>query len=494
MDDANRDAESSVEAMDCDVCILGAGIGGLNAAFVAAGHLSRGQKVILIDRHDRAGGMWHEAYPYVRLHQPHPLFTVGNIKWTLGQQRDYLATGDEVIAHLNHCLDVISERVTVERCWGWEYVDHAESGGKVHIKARDREGRTRLVRADRFIKGVGAEIEVNDPLPTSSPQVRSVSPHHLDAWGRLPSGLDGDSPVWVIGSGKTAMDTVHRLVTANGRREVHLVAGSGTYFMNRDRLYPTGRRRWLGGRLPNAVFAEFTRQFDGTNGDAVREWYVQRYGTSAVDDPVHNLFGILSEAETAVIRAGITEVVRDHFEDVVDEAGQPMLMLRSGDRREVAPGSWIVNCTGHFNPRDRQQEPYASASGSVVSINSSAVTLLFPAFAGYFLTHLLFYGKLTQAPLYSVDIDELQRKAKPAFLPVVAALLMYNLSVLFDELPAKVFVDCGLVPEKWYPLPRQLAGGIGFMRAHRRDREHHRKTLDTVHERFGVSCGPLTRS
>jgi hypothetical protein len=31
----------------------------------------------------------------------------------------------------------------------------------------------------------------------------------------------------------------------------------------------------------------------------------------------------------------------------------------------------------------------------------------------------------------------------------------------------------------------------GFMRAHRREREHCRDTLDTLRERFDVRCGPV---
>ena len=83
----------------CDVCIVGAGIAGLNALFVASRYLSPGQKVILLDRRARVGGMWVDTYPYVRLHQPHPMFTAGNIKWTLGKDRSYLATKGEVLDH-----------------------------------------------------------------------------------------------------------------------------------------------------------------------------------------------------------------------------------------------------------------------------------------------------------------------------------------------------------------------------------------------------------
>ena len=104
----------------CDVCIVGAGIAGLNALFVASRYLSRDQRIILIDRRQRVGGMWVDTYPYVRLHQPHPMFTAGNIKWTLGKDPSYLATKAEVLDHFAHCLDVIKQRVRVDEFFGWD--------------------------------------------------------------------------------------------------------------------------------------------------------------------------------------------------------------------------------------------------------------------------------------------------------------------------------------------------------------------------------------
>lgn len=69
--------EPSPQEIACDLCILGAGIAGLNALFAASRYLTRDQKVVLIDRRPNAGGMWNAAYDYVRLHQPHPMFTAG---------------------------------------------------------------------------------------------------------------------------------------------------------------------------------------------------------------------------------------------------------------------------------------------------------------------------------------------------------------------------------------------------------------------------------
>src|ERR1700739_2775170 len=114
-----------VPVQTCDVCIVGAGVAGLNALFVAGRYLSRDQKVILVDRRERVGGMWVDTYPYVRLHQPHPMFTAGNIKWTLRRDPSYLATKGEVLDHFEHCLNVIKQGVRVDEYFGWDVVAHA---------------------------------------------------------------------------------------------------------------------------------------------------------------------------------------------------------------------------------------------------------------------------------------------------------------------------------------------------------------------------------
>jgi putative ABC transport system ATP-binding protein len=168
--------ETSARVERCDVCIVGAGIAGLNALFAASQYLSRDQKIIVVDRRDRVGGMWVDTYDYVRLHQPHGLFTAGNIKWTLGQDPSYLATKDEVLDHFDHCVNVIRQRVQVEEHFGWALESHDETDGNVRITCRSSDGQPMVVDAKRLIKAYGLRVAPNDPLEISSTRVQSVSP------------------------------------------------------------------------------------------------------------------------------------------------------------------------------------------------------------------------------------------------------------------------------------------------------------------------------
>jgi len=177
---SNGSLDGSTPRLRADVCIVGAGIAGLNALFVASQYLTREQNVVLVDRRHRSGGMWLDTYDYVRLHQPHPLFTAGNIKWDLNEKPRHLATKGEVLDHFEHCLRIIRQRVRLDVRYGWESEGHEETDGMVRMTCRDSEGQTHIVESDKLIKAFGFGITPNEPLDLSSDRVRSVSPDYCD--------------------------------------------------------------------------------------------------------------------------------------------------------------------------------------------------------------------------------------------------------------------------------------------------------------------------
>ncbi len=488
--EASAETAQDVAVERCEVCIVGAGIAGLNALFVASQYLSSGQRIILMDRRPRVGGMWVDTYPYVRLHQPHPMFTAGNIQWTLGQDRSYLATKREVLDHFAYCLDVIKQRVRVDEFFGWSVESHDEADGVVRIDCTSSDGRRVVVEAKRLVKAYGFSSTPNDPLEISSGRVQSVSPDYCDM--RCDEMRASDSPVWIIGGGKTAMDTAHALITEYPGREVNLVAGSGTYFMSRDRLLPRGLRRYWAGTSFGSLGLEMARRFDGTNETAVKEWFRNTYGTWLTPETGNFFAGLLSESENQTIAAGLNDVIMGHLVDVVDRNGDTDLVFRSGSTKAIQPGSWIVNCTGYFKFNDRPYEPYVSPSGAVLSIQPSSVTLQLTSIMGYFMTHLLMLDKIRDIPLYELDAQELRRQSNTAFIFTLFTLAMYNMGLIAGNIPNKAFSQCGIDPSRWYPLPRRMLDTAQFMLSSRRNREQQRRALDTVRDRFGVRCGPLS--
>jgi hypothetical protein len=204
------------------------------------------------------------------------------------------------------------------------------------------------------------------------------------------------------------------------------------------------------------------------------------------------VLGILSEAENQTISAGLNDLVMDYLEDAVDLNGTTELVFRSGSTKTIQPGSWVINCTGYVGlTEERPYEPYVSPSGAIVSINMRSATLHLPSYAGYFLAHLLFMDKLSEIPLYEVDWQQLRHKSPLAFPWVLFALIQHNISLIYDNVPSRVFNANGLDFDKWYPLPRRLPSMTRFVLTHRRERERQRRVLDTARERLGIRCGPL---
>jgi hypothetical protein len=348
-----------------------------------------------------------------------------------------------------------------------------------------------VIEAKQLIKAYGLRVVPNEPLEVSSERVQSVSPDYCDV--RADQMRESDTPVWVIGGGKTGMDTAHTLITTYPGREVNLVAGSGTFFSSRDRFFPTGARRWWGGTQLGKMALEMSRRFDGTNETEVANWFRATYGTWLTPETGNFLLGVLSESENKTIAAGLNDVIMDHLVDVVDRNGATELVFRSGATKSIQPGSWLMNCTGYALRVGHDYEPYVSGSGSVLSIQPRSATLHLTSFMAYFMTHLLFLGKLNDLPLYELDMEGLRAKSQTALPYAMFALAQHNMSLISDCVPTKVVLDCGLDFERWYPLPRRMIGTARFMRTHRREREHQRRTLDTVRERFGVRCGPLAQ-
>lgn len=233
-------------------------------------------------------------------------------------------------------------------------------------------------------------------------------------------------------------------------------------------------------------------RFDGGNQHEVMQRVRSELCISVTPRADHFLFGQLSPREAGIIRAGLTDVVMDHLVDVVDNGGQVEMHLRSGATRTIQPGSWLVNCTGHFfRGEPLPYTPYASGDGRVASISPRSVIALLSSFTGYFIGHLLMLDKLADLPLYELDGDLLGRADREAWACATVALHMHNLAVMFDEVPRAVFAENGLDFERWFPLPRQLLSNLQFMRQRREVREHAAAALDRVRELHGVRCGPL---
>ena len=215
-------------------------------------------------------------------------------------------------------------------------MSHEEVGDLVHVTFRAPDGRIEQIRAKRLIKAFGHQVTPSSPLEISSGRVRSTTPELLDLQSeaiRKDDARSGSS-----GSGKTAMDTAHLIITELPGREVNLAAGPGTFFARRDSFFPTGARRWWGGTPINTASRQVARRFDGTNEAEVRDWYLATYGIGPTNDAKDFFSAYLSDSELAVITAGLGTIEAEYFADAVDRDDGVDLVFRGGRTRTVPTG------------------------------------------------------------------------------------------------------------------------------------------------------------
>jgi ribulose 1,5-bisphosphate synthetase/thiazole synthase len=487
-------AANADEVHSCELCIIGAGIAGLNALFVASQYLGKTDKVVLIDRNSGPGGMWNDVYDYCRLHAPHPSFTVGDIAWAWSKPKEYLATGAQVSAHLVHCLEVMRGKVileerfahTVTRCD--EVVTKRGAVARIEYQANDGSGGPRVIEAKKVIKAFGFDVPLPDPLALTSQNVISTTPLQLSQNG----GFTGTSPVFVVGGGKTGMDTAHTLIEQACGRPITLINGKGTVFVNRAILFPRGARRWWDGRLLVSAFRDMALRYDGTNEDETFDYFRREYAIHLDGSAEQFLFGILSKEERDAIAAGLRGIVNDYLDDVVDGADGPEMVLRSGRRVPVEPGSVFVNCTGHLVRHGHRYEPYLSQQGTILAITPRSIIHYLSSVSAYFLTHMFFLDKLADAPLYEFDAEGAFSKDRRMCHTAVMSVSFMNLITLLQTLPFRVFDRCGLDIDRLFPLPRRLAALIDLKLNGDRYVAHCREALDRVREIHSVRCGPLT--
>lgn len=475
--------------IECEVCVLGAGIAGLNALFAVSRHLSARDKVVLIDRKDAPAGMWRTTYDYVRLHQPHPMFTVGNIRWRNQPDPYHLATRAEVVDHLQHCFEQLSGRAQLEPQFGFSYLRHEDGPDKVVVECqRQADGARLRIHARRLIKAFGYNISPQAPLELSSRQVLSLAPESPELLRQI--ALQGNTPIHVVGGGKTGMDTAHMLLRLLPDRKIRMLIGEGTMFLNRDKTGPGRLRRYYTGDTPLEIFLDVAQRFDGRNEQAVLKHLRETYCVSLDDSCRRYMFGLMSPHENQAISQGLDEVIRDHLIDVVDDSSGPVMLLRSGRRRPIEPGSVIINSTGYLG-ESTGYEPYVSASGRVLSIQSTSTVHFLSSQSAYCLAHLLMLGKLADAPLYEVDIGALRNASRDVFPAAAITTTIYNSAVMMGRLPNWIRAENGLDLLGLYPTHRRLLAIAKLMLFLKRRPTQLSDALDVVRERFGIRLGRL---
>jgi hypothetical protein len=221
--------------IDTDYLIVGAGAAGL--AFADALIAESDADVVIVDRRDRPGGHWNDAYPFVRLHQPSAYYGV-NSRALGGDSIDQdgpnagwygRATGAEICDYFQRVLEQLLASGRVRFFGMCDYA--GDWSGEHHFVSR-LTGKRSTVRVRR--KVVDATYlspsvpSTHTPSFAVDPNVRLIPINDLVALTEPGSGYT------VIGAGKTAMDACGWLLDSSVEPEaIRWIRPRDTWLLDR---------------------------------------------------------------------------------------------------------------------------------------------------------------------------------------------------------------------------------------------------------------------
>jgi hypothetical protein len=224
------------EAITADYLIMGAGAAGM--AFADSVLTETKSTLVIVDRRDRPGGHWNDAYPFVQLHQPANFYGVnsaplgsGTIDRTgLNAGFHALAAGTEVLSHYDLTMRqrfLPSGRV--------QYLPMSEVGDD-RVVTSLLSGERRAVEARRFVDATHSRMRIPSTTP---PAYRAASGAACIPPNDLPRTAPAYNDFVVIGAGKTGMDTcIWLLQNGADPDRIRWIVPRDSWILNRANLQP----------------------------------------------------------------------------------------------------------------------------------------------------------------------------------------------------------------------------------------------------------------
>ena len=207
----------AANTLETDYLIIGGGAAGLCVADELVRHGTA--RMLIVDRHDRPGGHWNEAYPFVRLHQPSATYGVNSLP--LGHDRvetDGLNRGLMELASGAEVLDYFDRVMRLQLLPSGRVIHRPMSEvvvGTINPHDTNAPGGTHTVRS--LLTGAEQTVTVrrkvvdtrlgNVAVPATHPVEFDVAPGlHCMPLNALPTLRRPYPGYVVVGAGKTGVD------------------------------------------------------------------------------------------------------------------------------------------------------------------------------------------------------------------------------------------------------------------------------------------------
>jgi len=320
--------------------------------------------ITIIDKHAAPGGHWHDAYPFVALHQPSATYGVNSMEMC-SDRRDMnghnaglfpLAKHSEILAYYSKLMNerlIPSGRVDYH-----PMTEYLSSDGKTHRAKGILSGEEHTIIARRkLVDGTWFKTSVpstHKPAFDIAPGTRFAIPGDLPGLWKDTSDLP--EHYVIIGGGKTAMDTAVWLLEAGVAPEkIGWVRPRDSWMFNRKTLQPAYHaiEDLVQFQIDLVEAANMSENGDEMFAELDKRGVMLRIDESVTPEMFH--FAVISEGEIALLRQ-ITQVYRQghvtqiepgamHFADAIESLPQDTL---------------FINCTATAVPFDAalNQQPF----------------------------------------------------------------------------------------------------------------------------------------
>lgn len=230
----------SAETIETDYLIIGAGAMGM--AFADIILTESDKSVVIVDMHQKPGGHWNDAYPFVTLHQPSAYYGVSSKELskgvidTIGLNKGLqdLATGPEIMAYFDEVMRyqfLPTGRVT--------YLPMCKYEGDGKIRAMTSDKTYQVKAREKIVDGTWLKTTVPS---THTPSFEVADGVKMMPLNDLPRVMEQPSRYVIIGGGKTGIDAVVWLMENHvDPDQIHWVRPRDAWLMRRETTQPDGQ-------------------------------------------------------------------------------------------------------------------------------------------------------------------------------------------------------------------------------------------------------------
>jgi hypothetical protein len=333
-----------MKQIEMDYLVVGAGAMGM--AFVDTLLSGTQSSVVIVDRRDRPGGHWIDAYPFVRLHQPSSFYGVNSrelgqgTKDAIGLNQGLceLASGAEVVSYFDQIMRqrfLPSGRVRyfpMSNAIGDDEIESLLTGQRQRVNARMRVDATYSDTA----------------IPATHPPRYRVSPGVLCVpLNDLPKIAQPQAAYVVVGAGKTGIDACLWLLERGvDPASIRWIMPRDAWLIDRARVQP-------GDEFFSDTFEGIARQMEAINAaDDIPDLF-RRLNAKGdllrIDEsvtPTMYCCATVTQAELAELRR-IKGIVRLGRVLAIEPAE---IVLERG-RVPLPAGALVVDCSASAIPR-----------------------------------------------------------------------------------------------------------------------------------------------